>query len=118
MATSPFGVQHQDAGPERTPTAVACMYHTHLVNQEEAKKFWAQVARGGLEYQDDAPSTVLDSWLKAAAAKETKSSRSKLKPGDFYYGSLYAWNAYRQDINIKAIKKWDGKGSSWPKIVE
>jgi hypothetical protein len=33
-------------------------------NEKEAQKFWGQVARGGVEYDDTAPATILDAWLK------------------------------------------------------
>ena len=44
---------------------VAAIYATFIANEDAARAFWDQVARGGLEYEENAPSTVLDNWLKA-----------------------------------------------------
>jgi hypothetical protein len=84
----------------RRPQIVAAMYATFITNEAEAKKFWDQVARGGIEYEDNAPSTVLDNWLKAIKQGEIED----LKPGEFYQGCVYAWNAYRDAKPIKEIK--------------
>ena len=79
---------------------VAAMYATFITNEEEAKKFWDQVARGGVEFEDNAPATVLDNWLKAIKEGEI----DDLKPGEFYQGCVYAWNAYRDSKSIKDVK--------------
>ena len=44
---------------------VAAMYATFDKNEDDARKFWTDVARGGREYEDNHPTTVLDAWLKA-----------------------------------------------------
>src|SRR5437763_7923969 len=49
----------------RRQTIVAAMYGTWVKNEREARKFWVEVARGGEEFAENAPSTVLDVWLKA-----------------------------------------------------
>ena len=34
--------------------------------ETEARKFWMEVSRGGVEFEDNHPTTVLDTFLKAA----------------------------------------------------
>jgi hypothetical protein len=79
---------------------VAAMFATFSANQGEARKFWDQVARGGVEYEDNAPATVLDAWLKAIKEQTIVD----VKPGELYQGCVYAWNAYRDGKTIKDIK--------------
>lgn len=85
----------------RKQQVVSAMFATWEANRDEAKKFWDQVARGGIEYEDTAPSTVLDNWLKAAKDGTLKED---LKPAQYYQGCVYAWNAYREEKAIKDIK--------------
>lgn len=67
--------------PELKRTAVvAAMYATFNSNEAEARTFWLDVARGGKEYEDNAPSKVLDDSLKAI--KEDK--EPILKPGEYF----------------------------------
>ena len=89
-------------------TVVAAMYGTFTKNEKEAQKFWGQVARGGVEYEDDAPATVLDAWLKAMA--EDKRTSERLVPANYYQGCIYAWNDYREGRAISAIKCKTDKG--------
>jgi hypothetical protein len=88
---------------------VSAMYATFLANQEAAKTFWTTVARGGVEFEDDAPETTLDNWLKDAREKK---ARQQLKPGHYYQGCIYAWNAHREEKTLKAIKYDTQKGFS------
>jgi len=90
----------------RRMPVVAAMHGTFEKNEEEARKFWLQVARGGKEYEDNAPSTVLDGWLKSI-----KEDRRDLKPGEYFRGCIYAWNAYREDKTIKDIRYDMGKAA-------
>lgn len=62
----------------RRQTIVAAMYGTFIKNEIEARKFWANVARGGEEYAENAPSTILDAWLKTMAEK--RDSNVEVKP--------------------------------------
>lgn len=84
----------------RRVPVLAAMYGTFNANEGEARKFWDQVARGGVEYEENAPSTVLDKWLKDAKEGEL----DKLKPAQYYQGCIYAWNAYREGKTINNIK--------------
>lgn len=92
---------------KRVPV-VAAMHATFEKNEEEARKFWMQVARGGKEYEDEAPSTVLDSWLKSL-----KEEKTDVGPGDYFRGCVYAWNAHREEKTLKDIR-FDLKRASRP----
>jgi hypothetical protein len=88
--------------PEMKSTPiVAAMYASFMANESEAKRFWHQVAMGGVEFEDNAPATVLDAWLKSIKEGEIK---KKLTPAEIYQGCVYAWNAYRQERSITGIK--------------
>ncbi len=84
------------------------MYATFIASETNAKKYWAEVARGGVEYEDGHPTTVLDTWLKSL--KEEKNPRFEMKPANYYQGCIYAWNAFREDKSITAIKHDVKKG--------
>jgi hypothetical protein len=89
------------------PPVAAAMYATFIVDEAMARTFWHDVARGGVEYEDNHPSTVLDEWLK-----EAHSPKSDLNPaqGQVYQGCIYAWNAAREDKTLKDIKYDTKKG--------
>src|SRR5262245_28119251 len=78
---------------------IGAMYGTFTTNEAEAKPFWEEVARGGDQYDESAPSSVVDAWLK-----EIKTERLNLKPGQIYQGCIYAWNAHRSDRTLSKIK--------------
>jgi hypothetical protein len=86
----------------RRQTIVAAMYGTWAKNEREARKFWIEVARGGEEFAENAPSTVLDAWLKAMVEK--RGSKNELKPANLYQGSIFAWNAHREGKTIQTIR--------------
>jgi hypothetical protein len=92
----------------RRQTIVAAMYGTFTRNEAEARKFWAEVARGGEEYAENAPSTILDAWLKAMAEK--RGAKTEVKPANLYQGCVFAWNAYREGKTISSIKFDTKKG--------
>jgi hypothetical protein len=81
---------------------IAAMYAGFIASDGDARKFWNDVARGGVEYEDDAPATVLDSWLKAL-----KEEKNGLKPGQYYQGAIFAWNAFREGKPITKSIKYD-----------
>lgn len=88
---------------------IAAMYGTFAKNELEAKSFWADVARGGVEFEDTAPSTVLDNWLKAI--KESgKQRKNDIKPAQLYQGCIFAWNAFREEKQISRINADTRKG--------
>jgi hypothetical protein len=73
---------------------LAAIYATYDRDPEEAKAWWQQVARGGEEFDDKAPSTVLDKWLEE---ERTPKPRRKivLSESNLYQGCVFAWNAHR-----------------------
>jgi hypothetical protein len=93
---------------------LAAMYGTFIKSETAAKEFWHQVARGGVEYEDSAPSTVLDGWLKTyaemKAADRVKAGMATRVPAHFYSGCVWAWNAYRRSKAIKDIQHDTKKG--------
>jgi hypothetical protein len=106
VGNHPFLLWLSDVFSIKTPELkktqiVAAMYATFIKNADEARKFWDQVARGGIEYEDNAPATVLDGWLKAIKEGEIK---TELKPAQYYQGCIWAWNAFREEKEIKDIK--------------
>ena len=56
----------------RRQTIVAAMYGTFDKNEAEARKFWMEVSRGGVEFEDNHPTTVLDAFLKSAVEDKRK----------------------------------------------
>ncbi len=89
----------------RRQTIVAAMYGTFEKNEAEARKFWQEVSRGGVEFEDNHPTTVLDAFLKSAIEDKKK---LELKLPSFYQESIYAWNAFRGDKTITTVK-YDAK---------
>jgi hypothetical protein len=85
---------------------LGAMYATFNANEGEARKFWDSVARGGVEYEDDAPASVLDVWLKDIKEKKLDNKNGKKVPqgGELYQGCVYAFNAYREGKKIDRIK--------------
>jgi hypothetical protein len=86
---------------------IAAMFATFETNEPEARDFWASVARGGVEFEENAPATVLDAWLKDQ--KDPRNLRPA-KPAELYQGCVYAWKAFRDDQPLKAIKSDIKKG--------
>ena len=95
----------------RRAQIAAAMYATFIKDAAAARKFWADVARGGVEFEDNAPASILDGWLKAAKEGELKED---LKPAQYYQGCIYAWNAFREDKQIKDVKADTKKGMHQP----
>jgi hypothetical protein len=87
----------------------AAMFATYHVNEGQARIFWDQVARGGVEFEDTAAATVLDAWLKAAKDSDVK-RRLNLRPANFYQGCIFAWNAFREEKPLKEIRFRVDKG--------
>ena len=85
-----------------------CMRRTFRT-KSAARMFWDQVARGGVEYEDNHPTTVLDNWLKAIR-ENGESIKRELKPASFYQGSIFAWNAHREGKSINNVKHDVKKG--------
>jgi len=90
----------------RRAPVIAAMHATWLTNELQARSFWSQVARGGVEFEDEAPSTVLDCWLKQP--------KTGVKAGDYYQGCIFAWNAFRRDHSLTKINFKHDKGFTEP----
>jgi hypothetical protein len=85
----------------------SAMYATFIANGVEAQRFWDEVARGGAEFDETAPSTKLDNWLKQV---KERTDRKRPKPAQFYQGCIYAWNAFRMGKTISDIRADARKG--------
>lgn len=83
----------------KSQAVVAAMYASFDAHPTEARKFWESVARGGAEYEENAPATVLDEWLKAIAEEDKPPTQAQV-----YQGCVYAYNAYRKGQALKGIK--------------
>jgi hypothetical protein len=91
----------------RKETIVGAMYGTFDKNEAEARKFWNEVARGSVEYEDTHPTTVLDTFLKSVFEEKKKWD---LNRNHLYQASVYAWNAYREGKTITSVKYDTRKG--------
>jgi hypothetical protein len=94
----------------RRLTVVASMYGTYSKNEAEARKFWAEVVRGGVEFEDNHPTTVLDGWLRDVAEDPKTRRERDLKPANYYQACVFAWNAYREGKSLTSIKFDTKKG--------
>jgi hypothetical protein len=93
----------------RAIPVVAAMYETVIAKGEAAKSFWHSVARGGDEFEEEDPTTVLDAWLKSL--KEPKSvAKLAMKPVNFYQGCLFAFTAHQDGRSIRTIRSDAKKG--------
>jgi len=84
---------------------LSAVYTTFSANEKVATEFWNSVAKGGDEYSEEDPTTVLAKWLQDAFDKNMKKAP---KPAEYYNACVYAWNAYREGkelskINIKSL---------------
>jgi hypothetical protein len=96
----------------RADAVIGAMHGTFNKNRLEAITFWQQVSRGGADYDEQAPSTVLDKWLNEHYEAKPKI----LKPPHLYQGCVYAWNAFRRQRTIETIRYDTSK--DWLKIAE
>lgn len=102
--------------PEMEHAAVvAAMYATFIASDHGAREFWSAVANGGVQFDDDAPVTVLDDWLKKLKDPSERQAIADIKPAQRYQGCIYAWNAFRQNHSLKEIRYNTSKG--WFKVV-
>lgn len=86
---------------KRAPVTAA-MYGTFRHAEEQAREFWAEVARGGSQFEDSAPTTTLDEWLRLLKSKDCE---LKIKPVQIYIGCIIAWNAFRRTVPLKSIRE-------------
>jgi hypothetical protein len=62
---------------------------------------------GGVEFDDDHPTTVLDGFLKTVIEDKKKLD---LKPANLYQASIYTWNAFHEGKSITSVKYDTRKG--------
>lgn len=103
-------VLHSKTPELKRAAIVGAMHVTFAVPEleTEARDFWADVARGGKEFEPKAPSTVLDKELKDFY--ETGEGCGEQKPANFFNGCLFAWAAQRKDKLIDKIDWSVSKG--------
>ena len=90
-----IGHMLSDKTPElKKASVLAAVFATYDRDPEEAKNWWHEVARGGENYADKAPSTVLDKWLQDERKPQPR-RRNTLSDGNIYQGCVFAWNAHR-----------------------
>jgi hypothetical protein len=90
------------------PAAVRCRHHRALAAasfSHRRSSFFTPARMAS--WSENAPTTVLDAWLKAMAEKR---GRNELKPANLYQGSIFAWNAFREGKTITTIKYDTKKG--------
>ncbi len=83
---------------------VAAMYASFSAHPHEARKFWDSVARGGEEFEENAPATMLDDWLKGIVDDKKKHRGDPISDKQIYQGCIYAYNAFRKGQPLKSIK--------------
>jgi hypothetical protein len=96
----------------RSMPVVAAMYKTYFVNLEVAGKFWASVARGGDQYNDQDPARALDIWLVKLRDKNEKFIAS---PAQVYQACIFAWNAHIDGKSVTRVSYDTKKGLFDPK---
>lgn len=115
-----MGELHDVKTPELRKSPVSgAMWTTFQTSENKAKVFWHSVARGGEEYQDDDPKTVLDRFLKSLVDKEQNQKRRiKIGAPQVYNGCVYAWNAWRQDRTLTSIRTEGDRRTGWYEPIE
>jgi hypothetical protein len=98
----------------RKMEVIAAMYATELVasGNNESHLFWEEVGRGGRQWEEQHPTTVLDKWLKSC---HDGTCGDQMKAAYHYQGCIFAWNAYREDRTIKDIRFLTTKGIYTPR---
>jgi hypothetical protein len=87
----------------RSRPVMGAMYASFLADEEEARRFWLEVSRGGDPHgSDNAPSTVLDEWLKALKDKNERTN--KVPPFQVYQACIYAYNTFHKGLPLNKVK--------------
>lgn len=85
---------------------IGAMYRTFTKNPEKANEFWELISRQGVAYEDEHPTTVLYKWLKLVRKDRVYTKANGIGKVQVYWGCLYAWNAHREEKQIKEMR-WD-----------
>jgi hypothetical protein len=80
-------------------SVVASMYGAFRIDANAANLFWKEVARGGEEDESTTASAILDNWLM-----KRKQGEIWVSPLEMFQGCGFAWNAFRQNKEIREIK--------------
>jgi hypothetical protein len=88
----------------KTKPVVAAMFATFVAHEEQAKRFWEAVARGGDQDDESAAATILDEWLKRLTDREDKGEIVKVTPAQKYQGCVHAFNAFQKGLTLKGIR--------------
>jgi hypothetical protein len=80
---------------------MAAMYGCFIANETEARTFWAEVADGGADFNEAAPSTLLSSWLQVQNGPDRDRD---VKPKHAYQASVFCWNAQRENRTISTVR--------------
>lgn len=84
----------------RYPPIVAAIVGTYLANESAAKDFWQDVVNLPNGDDDPTPQNLLSNWLINIQAGKIE----RPSPSNVYQGCIYAWNAYRDNKSITAIR--------------
>lgn len=100
--------------PELKKAAVVgAIYATWERDPQAAKDFWHEVSRGGQEFAEKAPTTVLDQWLQDADISAKKKRPKVFTDDQLYQGCVFVWNAHRNGkTTIEKVNYNTGKGLS------
>jgi len=79
---------------------VAAIVGTYMTNEAAAKDFWQEVVNLPNGDDDPSPQSVLTNWLLAMQAKKI----DRPEKAHVYQGCIYAWNAFRDNKSITAIR--------------
>lgn len=90
----------------KRPPVLAAMHATFEIDSEPAREFWADVARGGKEFDDKHPTTVLDGWLKHIHTN----CPDGVKAPQIFQACIFAWNAFRAGKPLDKVKFDTRKG--------
>jgi hypothetical protein len=89
---------------------MAAAYATFITNERAAREFWKLVARGDDDYEEHSPAKTLDDWLRELADSAELRRKIAVKPGNFWQGCIYGWNAHRGGKQISKINFDTQKG--------
>jgi hypothetical protein len=85
---------------------LAAMHATFEIDSEAARDYWPDVARGGKEFDDKHPSTVLDGWLKTIH----NHCPDGVKAPQIYQACIFSWNAFRAGKPLDKVRFDTRKG--------
>lgn len=82
----------------KSDPVLAALYAIFQVAEADAITFIEQLVRGGKEYDEGHPTSVLSAWLQGI-----KEMKVKPRPAERYNGVIAAWNAVRDGRTLSRI---------------